>query len=183
MDDDGADARYTRSTGMSEVQPPHDDGPSAARVRAQLWQASAGTPDSPLNTLAHQAEFYLGRPLPAGVKHQGVLEKRSDWIRAWRVRHFQLMESGVLVYFASLPTPSGVPGSSGRDPRGMFALVRQGHDAKASPVGQVGLAIVTRQQTLHLRAATPEERDAWCAAVGSVVAAQRLPAPPPASRG
>ena len=115
-------------------------------------------------SVAHNTDAAPAPPvaLQPGVAFEGHLEKQADWLSSWRLRYFQVLEKGTLVYWLSADAAT---------PRGLIEL----RDAAAIAVqtadtssGHVFVVKGPRQRTATLRASTAEERAAWLNAINTV---------------
>ena len=63
-------------------------------------------------SVAHNTDAAPAPPvaLQPGVAFEGHLEKQADWLSSWRLRYFQVLEKGTLVYWlsADAATPRGL---------------------------------------------------------------------------
>lgn len=114
-------------------------------------------------SVAHNTDATPAPPTWApGVAFEGHLEKQADWLSSWRLRYFQVLEKGTLVYWlsADAATPRGLI-----ELRDAAAIAVQTSDTSS---GHVFVVKGPRQRTATLRASTAEERAAWLNAINMV---------------
>ena len=115
-------------------------------------------------SVAHNTDAAPAPPvaLQPGVAFEGHLEKQADWLSSWRLRYFQVLEKGTLVYWlsADAATPRGLI-----ELRDAAAIAVQTSDTSS---GHVFVVKGPRQRTATLRASTAEERAAWLNAINTV---------------
>ena len=115
-------------------------------------------------SVAHNTDAAPAPPvaLQPGVAFEGHLEKQADWLSSWRLRYFQVLEKGTLVYWlsADAATPRGLI-----ELRDTAAIAVQTSDTSS---GHVFVVKGPRQRTATLRASTAEERAAWLNAINTV---------------
>ena len=115
-------------------------------------------------SVAHNTDAAPAPPvaLQPGVAFEGHLEKQADWLSSWRLRYFQVLETGTLVYWlsADAATPRGLI-----ELRDAAAIAVQTSDTSS---GHVFVVKGPRQRTATLRASTAEERAAWLNAINTV---------------
>ena len=103
-------------------------------------------------SVAHNTDATPAPPTWApGVAFEGHLEKQADWLSSWRLRYFQVLEKGTLVYWlsADAATPRGLI-----ELRDAAAIAVQTSDTSSGHVFVVKAA----PRTATLRASTAEER-------------------------